>query len=87
MAAFRGKQFREMFPALVFAPDVQQKATTHDFGLLVAEIVRFFQSGVAPVAMDETVEMFAFMEAADVSAKNGGTQVKIADVLQRAGKD
>jgi hypothetical protein len=31
---------------------------------LVVEIVKFFQTGVAPVKPAETIEIFAFMEAA-----------------------
>ncbi len=51
---------------------------------LVAEIVKFFQTGVAPVKPQETIEIFAFMEAADESKRRGGAEVKIADVLKRA---
>jgi hypothetical protein len=49
---------------------------------LVAEIMKFFQSGVAPVQPEETIEIFTFMEAADVSKRDGGKPVKIADVLK-----
>ena len=52
---------------------------------LVAEVVKFFQSGVAPVPPEETIEIFAFMEAADESKGRGGAEVKISDVLKRAG--
>jgi len=51
---------------------------------LVAEIIRFFRTGVAPVAPDETIELFAFMEAADESKRLGGAEVKIADIMKRA---
>jgi hypothetical protein len=53
---------------------------------LVAEIVKFFQTGVAPVTPEETIEIFAFMEAADESKRLGGAPVKIADVLRKARK-
>jgi len=49
---------------------------------LVAEIMTFFQTGVAPVQPDETIEIFAFMEAADESKKTG-KEVKISEVLKR----
>ena len=62
----------------------KQKPTTHDYAPLVAEIIKFFQSGKAPVPMDETLEMFAFMEAADESAKANGAPVKLADTVARA---
>lgn len=51
---------------------------------LVAEAVKFFQSGKVPVAAEETIELFAFMEAADESKRQGGKAVKIADVLAKA---
>ncbi len=44
---------------------------------LVAAIMKFFQTGVAPVQPRETVEIIAFMEAADESKKEGGAAVKI----------
>jgi Oxidoreductase family, NAD-binding Rossmann fold len=52
---------------------------------LVAEIMTFFKTGVAPVPSDETIELFAFMEAADESKRQKGAEVKIADVLKEAG--
>lgn len=51
---------------------------------LVAEIMKFFQTGVAPVKPEETMEIFAFMEAADASKANGGAPVKIKDILKGA---
>ena len=44
---------------------------------LVAAIMKFFQTGVAPVQPEETIEIMAFMEAADESKKQGGAPVKI----------
>ena len=44
---------------------------------LVAEIMRFFQTGVAPVKPEETLEIFAFMEAADKSKAAGGVPIKV----------
>lgn len=51
---------------------------------LVVEIMKFFKTGVAPVAPDETIEIFAFMQAADESKAKGGAPVKISDVLGKA---
>ncbi len=56
-----------------------------DYAPLVREIIRFFHTGVAPVSPRETIELFAFMEAADQSKRSGGQPVRIADVLERAG--
>jgi hypothetical protein len=51
---------------------------------LVAEIVKFFQTGVAPVKPEETIEIFAFMEAADESKRRDGAPVKISEMIKRA---
>src|SRR6266404_1440165 len=53
---------------------------------LVVEIMKFFETGVAPVSPDETIEIFAFMQAADESKAKGGAPVKISDVLAKASK-
>lgn len=51
---------------------------------LVKEITKFFQTGVAPVKPEETIEIFAFMEAADESKKLNGAPVKIKEMIKRA---
>ena len=51
---------------------------------LLVEIVQFFKTGVAPVPPEETIAIFAFMEAAEESKRQGGVPVKIADVLAKA---
>ena len=47
---------------------------------LVVEIVKFFQTRVSPVNPEEILEMFAFMEAADISKSRGGTAVLLSEV-------
>lgn len=56
-----------------------------DYGPLVHEIIKFFQTGQPPVPEAETIELFAFMEAADQSKRSGGQPVRIADVLAANG--
>ena len=51
---------------------------------LVVEIAKFFRTGVSPVAAEETIELFAFMEAADESKRQGGMPVTLEAVLQKA---
>ncbi|MFO1461111.1 MAG: Gfo/Idh/MocA family oxidoreductase [Verrucomicrobiota bacterium] len=47
---------------------------------LVEAIVRFFQTGVAPVKPEETIEIFTFMEAADESKRRGGAEVRLSEI-------
>ncbi|MCL5098584.1 MAG: Gfo/Idh/MocA family oxidoreductase [Candidatus Omnitrophica bacterium] len=54
-----------------------------DYTPLVREIVKFFQTGIAPASPEETLEIFAFMEAADQSKRDGGCPVRISDVMQK----
>lgn len=51
---------------------------------LCNEIGRFFKTGIVPVAPEETIEVFAFMEAADESKRQGGVPVSLASVLAKA---
>jgi predicted dehydrogenase len=48
---------------------------------LVKEICTFFQTGKAPVSADETIEIYAFMTAADESKRLGGAPVTLESVL------
>ena len=51
---------------------------------LVVEIAKFFKTGKAPVSPDETLEIYAFMEAADESRRRDGAAVHLSDVLAKA---
>ncbi|MCH1503907.1 MAG: Gfo/Idh/MocA family oxidoreductase [Verrucomicrobiales bacterium] len=50
---------------------------------LVAEIIEFFQTKQAPIPAKETIELFAFMEAADESKRQGGKPVRLTDVIKK----
>jgi predicted dehydrogenase len=52
---------------------------------LMVEAVEFFRSGEPPVSARETIEIFAFIEAADESRRLGGVPVEIAALLARHG--
>ena len=51
---------------------------------LCKEIGRFFRSKVPPVAAETTIEIFAFMEAADESQRRYGQPVKLVEMLEKA---
>jgi predicted dehydrogenase len=53
---------------------------------IAVEMARFFKGGEAPVAAAETLEIFAFMEAAHESKRQKGAAVRVVDVLEKARK-
>jgi len=58
--------------------DTHPKASAaSDYRPLVMEIVKFFQTGKPPVANEETLEIFAFMDAAQRSKEQGGRSVTL----------
>jgi hypothetical protein len=51
---------------------------------LLAEIVKFFDTGEVPVNPAETLEICAFMEAADLSKRKGGAAVSLNEIIKNA---
>jgi len=51
---------------------------------LIVEIGKFFKSGQPPVSEAETLEVLAFMEAADESKRQGGKPVTLESVMSKA---
>jgi len=52
---------------------------------LMLEIVKFFQTGIPPVSKEETLDILAFMEAADESKNSGGKSVDMEKIYKKAG--
>lgn len=50
---------------------------------LLEEIVKFLRTGVPPVSAEETLELVAYMEAADVSKREGGKPVELEKLLKQ----
>jgi predicted dehydrogenase len=51
---------------------------------LLVEIVKFFETGDAPVSQAETLEVYAFMEAADESKRQDGIPITLDSVMKKA---
>ena len=64
--AFRGRESVESHP---------KAAAATDYRALVVEMVKFFQTGQPPVPNEETLEIFAFLDAAQRSKEAGGRPV------------
>jgi predicted dehydrogenase len=67
--AFGGQAFGEKGNAVI--------GNFESYKPLVLQITEFFKTGIVPVRPEETLEMIAFMEAADVSKRKGGVPVKL----------
>lgn len=63
---------------------IVQVSESPSYANLCREIAKFFRSGVPPVGEEETLELFAFMEAADESQRRGGAAVPLSEVLEKA---
>lgn len=64
--------------------DIAEIGPYEGYGPLVESILQFFESKVSPVAPDETIEIYAFMAAADESKRRGGVPVRVDEVLETA---
>ena len=54
------------------------------YDALLVEIIQMFRTGIVPVSAEETIELYAFMEAADESKRRGGAEVTLKEVLDKA---
>jgi predicted dehydrogenase len=50
---------------------------------LLREIVRFCRTGIPPVSKAQTLELYAFMEAADESKRRGGVAVALQEIFEK----
>jgi len=51
---------------------------------LLVKITEFFSTGIVPVSAEETLEIFAFMEAADESKRKSGAPVTLDLMMKMA---
>jgi len=86
VGTFRGRRSKpHNYGATVYGEKKTMVMGDYDgYEPLVVQICKFFKSGIAPVSAEETIEIFAFMQAADVSKRKGGCPVSIADVIAAA---
>ncbi|MEJ7779297.1 MAG: hypothetical protein WKF68_06880 [Daejeonella sp.] len=48
------------------------------------QIIKFFKTGISPVTAAETLEIYAFMEAAAISKSNNGAPAALASVYNHS---
>lgn len=70
----------DTYGATVFRPKLTEQSRPdmrESYTPLVEQIVKFFQTGQPPVPNEETLEIFAFMDAAQRSKEAGGVPMKL----------
>jgi len=73
-------------PVRIYGTKGMIEAKSSGYKPLVDEIVRFFKTGKVPVSAEETIEIYAFMSAADVSKAQDGAVVSLKELIEEAGK-
>lgn len=89
IGTFRGiRRGPSSFGAVAFgSKSIKPLQTSASYRGLCEQIGRFFRTGKPPIDPEVTIEIFAFMEAADESKRQGGKPVAIADVLEKARRE
>lgn len=72
------------FKTIIYGSEGMVTGTSSSYAPLLVEIDKFFQTGKPPVSAEETIEIYAFMSAADESAAQGGTAVSISETIKNA---
>ncbi|WP_169976683.1 Gfo/Idh/MocA family protein [Tautonia rosea] len=88
IGTYRGiRDGRAGFGAVVFGPEsIESMTVGGGYETMLVEVCEFFLGGDPPVSAEETIELFAFMEAADESKGQGGAPVSIQEVIETARK-
>ena len=88
IGTFRGiRQGQRGYGSTVFgSKGIVPGGTFDGYEPLIVEIIKFFKTGQPPVSEAETLEIFAFMEAADESKRLGGRPIELMTVLNKRSK-
>ena len=86
VGSFRGiRNGKRGYGGTVFGEDgISAVDEYQGYNPLLEKIAEFFDTGIVPVPAEETLEIFAFMQAADESKEKGGIVVDIAEVMHMA---
>ncbi|MFN0077034.1 MAG: Gfo/Idh/MocA family protein [Prosthecobacter sp.] len=64
---------------------ITEQKSEGDYTPMLSEIIKFFQTKQPPVSAKQTLEIYAFMEAAEESKRKDGTRISLREVMVRAG--
>ena len=57
------------------------------YKVLLEQILNFFQTGISPISREETIEIFTFMKASNMSKEENGRIVTLEEAYQKGWKD
>ncbi len=69
---------------IIYGRNGMATAKPSGYAPLLEQIVKFFKTGQAPVPADETIEIYAFMSAADESKAQGGAAISLPELIKKA---
>jgi predicted dehydrogenase len=72
------------FRTIIYGKKSMTTGKSSGYAPLLDEIVKFFKTGKPPVPEEETLEIFAFMSAADESKAQNGAPVSLDALIERA---
>jgi predicted dehydrogenase len=86
LGTFRGtRKGAHDYGGIAFGTDGNLTMGTFEgYQALLVKIGEFFRTKIPPVDARETLEIYAFMEAADESKRRGGEAVSVEEVLKKA---
>ncbi len=68
--------------AVIYGTETTVIGKSLGYNPLLVEIVKFFKTGQPPVSAEETIEIYAFMSAADESKLKEGAEVSIPELIK-----
>ncbi len=75
------------FNVIIFGKNGMGTGKSSGYTPLLVEIVKFFKTGKPPVPSAETIEIYAFMSAADESEAQSGKPISLESMLAKARKE
>lgn len=86
VGTFRGMRAgAQQYGGIAFGESANQEVGEYEgYEPLVIDIAKFFRHGNPPTSEEETIEIFAFMEAADESKRQGGVPISVPELIAQA---
>jgi hypothetical protein len=84
IGTFRGiREGKDDYGAIAFGRDgirASDPITGPPYAGMLREVVKFFQTGVPPLSVEEMLEIMAFMEAAELSKERSEEHVSLSEL-------